>query len=125
MGEDRRTLLKTLSAIMRPEELVTAQAAVRKIHASPSLIDYLQKIAQNTREAGIFAEGMSPRAAIALLQAARAWSALEGRDHVLPEDIQAVLVPVIAHRLRPLKAVSSKANASADLLTQLMLKIAV
>nr|WP_315466751.1 MoxR family ATPase [uncultured Undibacterium sp.] len=125
MGEDRRRLLKTLSAIMRPEELVTAQAAVRKIHASPSLIDYLQKIAQNTREAGIFAEGMSPRAAIALLQAARAWSALEGRDHVLPEDIQAVLVPVIAHRLRPLKAVSSKANASADLLTQLMLKIAV
>lgn len=125
MGEDRRSLLKSLNAIMRPEQLLQIQASVRQIHASAALIDYIQRIAQSTREAGLFAEGMSPRASIALLQAARAWAALEGRDHVLPEDVQAVLVPVIAHRLRPVKAVSNKTNASADLLSQLMLKIAV
>ncbi|MFA9275649.1 MAG: AAA family ATPase [Candidatus Aquirickettsiella gammari] len=125
MGEDRRSLLKNLKALMHADELLQAQAAVRQIHASPALIDYIQRLAQSTREAGLFAEGMSPRASIALLQAARAWAALEGRDHVLPEDVQAVLIPVIAHRLRPLKAVSSKTNASADLLSQLMLKIAV
>lgn len=125
MGEDRRSLLKNLHAIMHPDELLQAQAAVRQIHAADALIDYLQRIAQSTREAGLFAEGMSPRASIALLQAARAWAALEGRDHVLPEDVQAVLVPVIAHRLRPMKAINNKTNASADLLSQLMLKIAV
>ncbi|MBC3875282.1 AAA family ATPase [Undibacterium flavidum] len=125
MGEDRRSLLKSLNAIMHADELLQAQALVRQIHASPALIDYIQRLAQSTRESGLFAEGMSPRASIALLQAARAWAALEGRDHALPEDVQAVLVPVVAHRLRPIKAVNSKTNASADLLSQLMLKIAV
>ncbi|MBR7800055.1 AAA family ATPase [Undibacterium fentianense] len=125
MGEDRRNLLKTLPALMRAEELLAVQTAVRQIHASPALIDYIQKLAQSTRDASLFAEGMSPRAALALLQAARAWAALEGRDHVIPEDVQAVLVPVIAHRLRPINAVHSKASASADLLTQLMRKIPV
>lgn len=125
LGEDRRSLLKNLPAIMQPEELQAIQHAIRNIHASSSLVDYLQKIAQSTREAGLFAEGMSPRAAIALLQASKAWAAIEGRDHVLPEDIQAVLVPVIAHRLRPIKAVNNKTNASADLLVQLMQKIPV
>jgi MoxR-like ATPase len=68
---------------------------------------------------GLFAEGLSPRAAIALLQAARAWAALEGRDHVVPEDVQAVLVPVCAHRLRPLKSAHGVALASRDLVLQL------
>jgi MoxR-like ATPase len=125
LGEDRRALLKQLNALMQADELLEAQAAVRNIHASPALVDYLQKLAQATRESGLFAEGMSPRASIALLQAARAWAAVEGRDHVLPEDIQAVLIPVIAHRLRPIKAMHNKASASADLLTQLMLKVPV
>lgn len=125
LGEDRRSLLRTMSAIMQADELVDIQNKVRTIHVSASLVDYIQKLAQATRESKHFAEGMSPRAAIALLQAARAWAALEGRDHVLPEDVQAVLLPVIAHRLRPLKAVSSKANASQELLYQLMLEVPV
>jgi len=69
---------------------------------------------------------MSPRAAIALLQAARAWAALEGRDHVIPEDIQEILIPVVAHRLRPLKMAShtGKLNASSTALMALMQSIA-
>ncbi|USX13049.1 MoxR family ATPase [Oxalobacteraceae bacterium OTU3REALA1] len=119
MGEDRRVLLKTLPAAMTPPELAAAQLSLKQIHVSPSLVDYVQALAAASRQNGMFAEGMSPRAAIALLQAARAWAALEGRNHVLPEDVQAVLVPVCAHRLRPLKAAHGVALASRDLVLQL------
>jgi MoxR-like ATPase len=125
LGEDRRTLLKSMSALMQAGELLAAQTAVRNIHASAALVTYVQQLAQLTRESNVFADGMSPRASLALLQAARAWAAMEGRDHVLPEDVQEVLIPVIAHRLRPIKATHNKANASSDLLTGLMLKVAV
>ena len=119
MGEDRRVLLKTLPAAMTPPELAAAQQSLKQIHVSAALVDYVQALAAASRQNGMFAEGMSPRAAIALLQAARAWAALEGRDHVLPEDVQAVLVPVCAHRLRPLKAAHGVALASRDLVLQL------
>ncbi|USX25579.1 MoxR family ATPase [Oxalobacteraceae bacterium OTU3CINTB1] len=119
LGEDRRVLLKTLPAAMTPPELAAAQLALKQIHVSASLVDYVQALAAASRQNGMFAEGMSPRAAIALLQAARAWAALEGRNHVLPEDVQAVLVPVCAHRLRPLKAAHGVALASRDLVLQL------
>ncbi|WEF35743.1 AAA family ATPase [Pseudoduganella chitinolytica] len=119
LGEDRRALLKTLPAAMTPAELAAAQQGLRRIHTSAALIDYVQALAQASRQNGAFAEGLSPRAALALVQAARAWAALEGRDHVLPEDVQAVLVPVCAHRLRPVKSAHGVALASRDLVLQL------
>jgi MoxR-like ATPase len=125
MGEDRRTLLKAMSKAMEVSELTAAQAALRQLHVSPALIDYIQALANASRRSGLFAEGMSPRAAIALLQAARAWAALEGRDHVIPEDVQAVLVPVAAHRLRPLKSAGGSAIGSRDLVLQLLKSVAV
>ena len=127
MGEDRRTLLKSLPTVMRPDELVEAQSALRELHTSSALIDYVQALAQASRQNGMFAEGLSPRASIALLQAARAWAALEGRNHVIPEDVQAVLVPVAAHRLRPLKSSGSggAAMASRDAVLQLMKAVSV
>lgn len=125
MGEDRRSMLKALPAAMQPAELAAAQQALRQVHASPSLIDYVQALAQASRRDGLFAEGLSPRAAIALLQAARAWAALEGRNHVVPEDVQAVLVPVCAHRLRPLKSAHGVALASRDLVLQLQKSVPV
>ncbi|GAA4024914.1 MoxR family ATPase [Actimicrobium antarcticum] len=125
MGDDRRTLLKGLRAAMQPEELLAARATLAQIHTSDKLIDYVQALVLASRQNGMFHEGMSPRAAIALLQAARAWAALEGRNHVIPEDVQAVLVPVIAHRLRPLKSSSASALASRDLVAQMMKSVAV
>jgi MoxR-like ATPase len=110
---------------MLPDELTAAQQSLREIHASSALIDYVQALAQASREGALFAEGLSPRAAIALLQAGRAWAALEGRDHVIPEDIQAVLVPVCAHRLRPLKSAHGMALASRDLVLQLQKSVPV
>ena len=123
MGDDRRSMLKTLPAAMAPAELACAQQALRQVHASSALIDYVQALAQASRSNGLFAEGLSPRAAIALLQAARAWAALEGRDHVVPEDVQAVLVPVCAHRLRPLKSAHGVALARGELVRQLQASV--
>ncbi len=125
MGEDRRVLLKTMRMAMQPAELMEAQRALKQVHTSTSLIDYVQALAQASRQNGAFAEGLSPRAAIALIQAARAWAAMEGRNHVIPEDVQAVLVPVAAHRLRPLKSTGSAALGSRDLVLQLMKSVAV
>jgi MoxR-like ATPase len=125
MGEDRRALLKTIVPVMRPEELLDAQRSLRAIHASDRLIDYLQALAQASRSGKLFAEGLSPRATLALLQAARAWAALEGRDHVIPEDVQALLVPVCAHRLRPLRSAQGVAMASRDLVLQLQKSVPV
>jgi MoxR-like ATPase len=125
LGEDRRQMLKTIGAAMQPAELTAAQASLREIHTSGALVDYVQALAAASRERGLFAEGLSPRAAIALLQAGRAWAALEGRDHVIPEDIQAVLVPVCAHRLRPLKSAHGMALASRDLVLQLQKSVPV
>jgi MoxR-like ATPase len=125
MGEDRRLLLKSLPAAMTADQLAQAQQGLRQIHASAALIDYVQALAAASRQNGMFAEGLSPRAAIALLQAARAWATLEGRDHVLPEDVQAVLVPVCAHRLRPLKSAHGVALASRDLVLQLQASVPV
>lgn len=125
LGEDRRTLLKAMHMAMQPAELMAAQEALRQVHTSSSLIDYVQALAQASRQNGFFAEGLSPRAAIALVQAARAWAAMEGRNHVIPEDVQAVLVPVTAHRLRPLKSAGGTALGSRDLVLQLMKSVAV
>jgi len=125
LGDDRRAMLKSIQPVMRPEELLEAQRALRRIHASPKLVDYLQSLAQASRSGQLFAEGLSPRAALALLQAARAWAALEGRDHVLPEDIQTLLVPVCAHRLRPLKSAHGMAMASRELVLQLQKSVPV
>jgi MoxR-like ATPase len=117
--------MKSMPTVMQPHELIEARHALKQIHASSVLIDYVQALAQASRANGMFAEGLSPRASLALLQAARAWAAMEGRNHVLPEDVQAVLVPVAAHRLRPLKSASGTAAGSRDLVMQLMKSVAV
>jgi len=125
MGEDRRTMLKTLKAAMTPGELEDARAALREVHASAALVGYVQALVAASRQSGLFAEGLSTRAALALLQAARAWAVLEGRNHVIPEDVQAVLLPVASHRLRPLRSSGSSNASSRDLVQQMMKSVPV
>ena len=125
MGEDRRSMLKALRSTMAPEEMLAARAALAQIHVSERLIDYVHALVLASRQNSLFQEGMSPRAAIALVQASRAWAALEGRDHVIPEDVQAILIPVTAHRLRPVKSSGGSALASRDLVAQMMKSVTV
>jgi MoxR-like ATPase len=99
-GEDRRAVLSRLKPTMSSEDLVRLQMQSRQVNASDSLIDYLQRLVHYTRHAPDFALGLSPRGALALLASAKSWALLAGRDHVVPEDIQAVLPGVVEHRLR-------------------------
>ena len=125
MGDDRRTMLQHLPQLMQANELIDAQLAIKKIHCSEPLLDYLQKLLLETRRNGLFSAGLSPRAGIALLQAARAWAALEGRDHVIPEDVQAVFISVAAHRLHPMSSTSGNSLSSQVLLAKLIKQVEI
>jgi MoxR-like ATPase len=100
-GQDRREAIHSLRAVMTPEELVAAQKEVLAVHASDALLDYLQALIAATRSGRWFVEGLSPRAGIAVLRAAKARALLARRDYAAPDDIQDVLVQTIAHRLAP------------------------
>jgi MoxR-like ATPase len=100
-GHDRRELVRSLPAVMSVQELLAAQAAVLQVHVAPALLDYLQALIAVTRNGQWFSQGLSPRAALAWLRAARARAYLARRAHVTPEDLQALAVPVLAHRLTP------------------------
>lgn len=101
MGEDRRGLIERLQPVMDPAQLQAVQQAVLKVHASDALLDYLQALIAATRSGQWFVEGLSPRAAIALLRAAKARALMDRRDYVAPDDLQAILPQAIAHRLVP------------------------
>ncbi|CAD5109608.1 AAA family ATPase [Zestomonas carbonaria] len=100
LGEARRELLPRLEPIFSHEQLAALQAQVPQVRASDALVDYVLRLVEATRTQPQFAWGLSPRASLALLAAARAWAFLAGRDYVIPEDVQAVLPPVVGHRLR-------------------------
>lgn len=100
LGESRRGLLPRLQAVLTHAELALIQAEIPKVRVSDALLEYLLRIVDATRSQPQFAWGLSPRASLALLAAAKAWAFLAGRDYVIPEDLQAVLPAVVGHRLR-------------------------
>ena len=100
-GQDRREAIEHLRTVMPPDELAAAQQAVLAVHASEALLDYLQALIAATRSGRWFVEGLSPRAGIAVLRAAKARALLARRDYVAPDDVQAILPQTIAHRLVP------------------------
>jgi MoxR-like ATPase len=99
-GGGRRAHLPTLAACFSPGQLAPLQRQAAAVHAAPALLDYVQVLVEATRNSPHFIHGLSPRAALSLLAAARAWAFVDGRDTVLPEDVQAVLPGVACHRLR-------------------------
>jgi MoxR-like ATPase len=100
-GVERRDMIALLEPCLNPGELVELQQLVKRVHISPALFDYIQAIVEHTRRSPEFVTGLSPRAALALASCSRAWALIDGRDHVLPEDLQAVLPGVATHRLHP------------------------
>src|SRR3569623_2156614 len=100
-GRERRELLADMQAAMTPATLISIQQAVPEVHVSDALLDYVQALLLASRQSPQFREGLSPRAGLSLLRAAQAWAVLAGRGFVMPEDVQAVLVPVVHHRLHP------------------------
>ncbi|MBP6895085.1 AAA family ATPase [Pseudacidovorax sp.] len=100
-GADRRQMLGTLPALLTAGELRAIQQRVLQVHAAPALLAYLQDLIEATRSGRWFLQGLSPRAGIGVLRAAKAQALLAGRDYAAPDDIQAVLPQTIAHRLNP------------------------
>jgi MoxR-like ATPase len=118
-GTDRRLLLDALEPALELDALAALQEEAERVRVSDPLMDYLQRLIRHTRESPEFAWGLSPRGALALLRATRSWALIDGRDHAQPEDLQAVLPAVVAHRLREAAAqggTASGATLSARLL---------
>ncbi len=103
-GVERREIVAKLTPQMDTAELLALQQQVRQVFVSPALLDYVQAIVRHTRESDHFIHGLSPRAGLSMLGAARAWALLDGRNAVLPEDVQAVLPGVASHRLQSVQA---------------------
>lgn len=119
-GEARRDMLKALRPVAKPADLLVAQSAVKKVFVSNALLDYVQALLAHTRGSGRYAEGLSPRAGLAILAAARAWAWLDGRDHVIPEDVQNVLPAVAGHRLHAAQREGGRVLHGRDLVAQLV-----
>ena len=98
-GTDRREIIAGLKPRMNADELLELQQRARKVFVSDALLDYVQALLHQTRVSPHYAHGLSPRAGLALLSAARAWALIDGRNAVIPEDVQSVLPGVASHRL--------------------------
>ncbi|MBI2803074.1 MAG: MoxR family ATPase [Gammaproteobacteria bacterium] len=101
-GQDRRSLLATLDPVLDAATLCQLQAQVDTVHVAEPLLDYVQALLKYSRHDVEFVQGLSPRAGMGLLRAARAWALVNGRGHVVPEDVQRVLPKVVTHRLQAL-----------------------
>ena len=99
LGTDRKHLLQTQEAMLSLAELNQAQNAVQEVHISAALVDYVQALVAATRHDVNLQYGLSPRAALGLIHAGRAVAWLDGRNMVIPEDIQQVFPAVAGHRL--------------------------
>jgi MoxR-like ATPase len=118
-GVNRHSLISSLSTQLTPQQLQNLQQAITEVHVSNALLDYCQAIINFTRESPEYHCGLSPRAGLALLTAAKAWTFMDQRDAVIPEDIQAVLASVAGHRLR------SGNNDSIAIVAPILAKVAV
>ena len=98
-GGDTRAKVDALPSLLTAGELQQLQQQVLQVHAADPLLNYIQDLIAATRSGRWFLQGLSPRAGIALLRAAKAQALLSGRDYVAPDDVQAVLPQTIAHRL--------------------------
>ena len=107
LGEDRSKLVEELKPVFHPSDLLEMQKTVRQVHTSDAIIGYIQDLVEQTRvRAGT--QGLSPRGALCLVHAAQAWAFLNRRQMVLPEDVQAVALAVMSHRLNPVEDLSGE-----------------
>jgi len=100
-GADRRDMVDSLQAVLTTNDLLALQQQVSLVHAAEPLLNYLQDLMAATRSGRWFLQGLSPRAGIAIMRAAKAQAFLSQRDYVAPDDIAAVLPQTAAHRLIP------------------------
>ncbi|MEX1267150.1 MAG: AAA family ATPase [Woeseia sp.] len=101
IGSDRRQMLAGLSPTLEPQILMSLQESATRIHLSDPLVDYIQALVRFTRESPEIDTGLSPRGALALAAASKAFAMIEEHSGVFPDDVQSVFPAVAGHRLRP------------------------
>ena len=111
LGQDRRAILDTLPSLLNAGELTWLQAQVQQVHTSEALLDYVQDLVTATRSGRWFVQGLSPRAGMAVLRAAKARALINGRTFVAPDDVRGILAQTIAHRLIPAEGAGRGASA--------------
>jgi len=119
-GEDRRIMTDRLSTLLSEANLVQLQDEVNRVTASPALLDYIQRLLEQSRRMPGLVYGLSPRAGLGLLRATKAWALMEGRHHALPDDIQAVFPSIAEHRLE-----QGESGKSAERVRQLLANVSV
>jgi MoxR-like ATPase len=112
---ERRSMIDALEPVLSADSLLRLQEEVPRIHVAEPLLDYVQALIAYTRESGEFVSGLSPRGGMALVRAAQAWALMAGHAGVHPEDVQAVLPCIVAHRLEPV-SVDRAGNAGKAIL---------
>jgi MoxR-like ATPase len=102
-GQDRRDMLERMPPALTPADLSDLQHTVSQVHTAEPVLEYLQDLVAATRSGRWFAQGLSPRAALAVVRSAKAQAYLNGRDYVAPDDIAAILPQTVSHRLIPVR----------------------
>ncbi|EGZ44115.1 AAA family ATPase [Neisseria wadsworthii] len=121
MEGDKRQTLAAVKAVCNAETLVQWQQQAAEVKCSPAVAEYVFRLVQATRQPGRFVTGLSPRAGLAVIAAAKAWAFMQGRAHILPDDVKAVWVPVAAHRLQSVQ----QQHSSRQILEGLLNHVAV
>jgi len=103
--------VESLEAVLSAAEVLTLQQKVEEVHADPALVDYLAQVVRATRSDNRLRMGASPRASVGLFRVARAHALLNGREYLIPDDIQIMVVPTLAHRLLPAAVTTASAEA--------------
>lgn len=119
-GEDRKAMTDRLQAMLPQADLAELQNAVSRVKTSPALLDYVQRLLEQSRRMPGLLYGLSPRAGLGLVRAAKAWALMEGRQHVLPDDIQTVFPSIAEHRLE-----QGESGKSAERVRQLLATVSV
>ena len=124
-GVDPRAQLQNIEPVITLTQLNDIQDAVVRVKASEQLIDYLQRLVDFTRLDESFSYGLSPRGALALLRAAKAWALIHDREFVVPEDIQAVAPSVVGHRVRGTHSTTAGEHSGDSLIKHLIKSVDV
>lgn len=117
--------LESIEAVVGPDELLQAQSLFHRVHVTESLMEYIVEVAERTRMSEDVSLGVSPRGTQALLKASQVYAILQGRDYVNPDDIKAMAVPVLAHRIMVKGALRMKPGAAEALLEKLLAEVPV
>jgi MoxR-like ATPase len=117
--------LPSLQAVTTPQEITALQLARRQIRVEDSVRDYVVQISRATRENGEIQLGASPRATLALFQAAQAWAAIHNRDYVLPDDVKQIAPYVLSHRLMVSPQAQLRGRTSHQLITDIVTTVPV